>query len=64
MGLVEEQQKEELGVWIYDTWCGILLYADDIVMIAEDGEPLQRVLVVAGDYEKRWKFWHNKEKVK
>ena len=35
--------------WIDDTWSGILLYADDIVMMAEDGEQLQRMLDVAGD---------------
>ena len=36
--------------WVDDTWSGILLYANDIVMMAEDGEQLQRMLDVAGDY--------------
>ena len=50
--------------WVNDTWSGILLYADDIVMMAEDGEQLQRMLDVAGDYAKRWKLRFNSRKRK
>ena len=35
MGMVEELERENLGVKVSGVWCGALLYADDIVLIAE-----------------------------
>ena len=34
MGMVEELKGEKLGVELGGVWCGGLLYADDIVLIA------------------------------
>ncbi len=48
MGMVEELEGEHLRVKIGGLWCGALLYADDIVVLAESGEELQLMLDVVG----------------
>ena len=45
-------------------WCGALLYADDIVLIAESGEELQKMLDMVGRYAELWKFRFNARKSK
>ena len=45
-------------------WCGALLYADDIVLIAESGEELQKMLDMVGRYAEIWKFRFNARKSK
>ena len=47
MGMVE---RENLGVKVPGVWCGALLYADDIVLIAESGGELQKMLDMVGRY--------------
>ena len=34
MGMVEKLEEESLGVKEGDYWCGALLYADDVVLLA------------------------------
>ena len=61
MGMIEELQKEGLGVKIEGIWCGGLLYADGIVLIADSGEELQNVVQ---EYAKQWRFKFNARKSK
>ena len=35
-------------------WCRALLFADDVVMMAES-EELQRMIDIAGEYGRRWR---------
>ena len=44
MGMIEELERESLGVEVSGGWCGALLYADDNVLIAEACEELQKKL--------------------
>ena len=64
MGMVEELERENLGVKVSGVWCGALLYADDIVLIAESGEELQKMLDMVGRYAELWKFRFNAKKSK
>ena len=64
MGMVEELERESLGVKVSGVWCGTLLYADDIVLIAETGEELQKMLDMVGRYAEVWKFRFNARKSK
>ena len=43
MEMVEELERESLGVKVSGVWCGALLYANDIMLIAEAGEELQKI---------------------
>ena len=40
VGKVEELEKVGIGVKVDGMWCGALLYADDIVLIAKSGAEL------------------------
>ena len=51
-----------MGVGLGGVWCGGLLYADDIVLIAGSEEELQRMLNVVGLYAGEWKFRFNSKK--
>ena len=50
MGMVEELENSGLGVKEEEGWCGALLYADDIVLLAESPDELQRMLDTVGEY--------------
>ena len=64
MGMVEELERENLGVKVSGVWCGASIYADDIVLIAESGEELQKMLDMVGRYAELWKFRFNARKSK
>ena len=64
MEMVEELERESLGVKVSGVWCGALLYADDIGLIAEAGEELQKMLDMVGRYAEMWKFRFNARKSK
>jgi hypothetical protein len=58
-GLAEQLKNEGLGLQFYDRIVGILLYADDIVLLAETPEQLQRMLDIASQYASQWQFKFN-----
>ena len=62
--MVEELERENLGMKLSGVWCGALLYVDNIVPIAESGEELQKMLDVVGRYTEMWKFRFNARKSK
>ena len=62
--MVERLEEEGLGVKEGDYWCGALLYADDIVLLGESPEELQKMLDRMGQYAEEWKFSFNASKSK
>ena len=43
MGMVKELERAQLGVKLEEQRCGALMYADDIVLVADSGMELQTV---------------------
>ena len=37
MGMVEELERAQLGVKLEESWCGALMYVDDIVLVGTLG---------------------------
>ena len=64
MGMVEELEDSGLGVKEEEVWRGALLYADDIVLLAESPDELQRMLDTVGEYAEEWRFTFNAVKSK
>ena len=64
MGMVEKLEEEGLGVKEGDYRCGALLYADDVVLLAEAPDELQKMLDMVGQYAEEWKFSFNASKSK
>src|SRR6185503_11744143 len=65
-GLADEIKKAEIrGAKIVisrEERCGILMFADDIVLIAESREDLQRLMEITMDYSHMWRFSFNYDK--
>jgi len=65
-GLVEEIKKAGvIGAKIIisrEERCGILMFADDIVLIAEDREDLERLMEITVEYSRKWRFTFNYDK--
>ena len=51
-----------LGVRICDIQIGSLFWADDVVLIAEDKNELQKMLDIATTFSKRWRLAFNHDK--
>lgn len=64
-GLAEEIQRVNLGVQLMgykNDRLGILMYADDIALIARSRLELQKALEVIYEYSRKWRFTFNFEK--
>src|SRR6185503_19056886 len=64
-GLAEEIKKSGIGARIIICWrdsCGILMFADDIVLMAEDRADLERLMGITVAYSQKWRFRFNYEK--
>jgi hypothetical protein len=57
--LVDDLAARNLGVEVFGRRVGILLYADDIVLIAESAEQLQSMLDCTSAYATKWQFRFN-----
>ena len=64
MDMMKQLEERGLGVIMDGTWCGGLMYADDIVLLAETGAELQEMLDVVGHYAQEWRFRFNARKSK
>ena len=64
MDMMKQLEKRGLGVIMDGTWCRGLMYADDIVLLAETGAELQEMLDVVGHYAQEWRFCFNVQKSK
>jgi exonuclease III len=60
--LVKELRKLNAGIGIGDKQLCVLLYADDIVLMAEDMQRLQRLMKGVHDYSVKWRFEVNPSK--
>lgn len=58
-GLAEALQKAGLGVWIAGKQVPLLMYADDIIMLAATPLELQRMNAVATKYAHQHRFQYN-----
>jgi hypothetical protein len=64
-GIAKELKKNGFGIQLEegdDDKLGLLMYADDIVLIANDKEELQRMIDLVADYSRLWRFELNREK--
>ena len=61
MDMMKELEEKGLGVIMDGIWCGGLMYADDIVLLAETGDELQDVV---GHNAQEWRFRFNAQKSK
>ena len=69
-GLLQELRSQGLGVHITHkntlekTWVGALMYADDLVMLADTPAELQLMMDVIAKYARKWRFQINDGKTK
>jgi hypothetical protein len=61
-GLVLFLKNRGLGLWVYGSLVPLLLYADDIVLLAPTGDHLQRMLDALSEYARKWRFEVNIDK--
>ena len=61
-GLHGALRRAGLGVEVYGRLVPLLLYADDIVLLAKDSAELKRMLLVAAAYARTWRFSFNAKK--
>ena len=61
---VEELERAQLGVKLEERWCGALMYADYIVLVADTEMELQTMLEVVQAYVMRWRMKFNRSKSK
>ena len=61
-GLHAELHRAGLGVRVHGTLVPLLLYADDVVLMARSPAELQRMLTVLERYAARWRFQVNNTK--
>merc|ERR1712228_1163350 len=53
--LVEELKATNIGIDIGEVIVNALFYADDIILIAEKREDLQKLMDVVTDYSRKWR---------
>ena len=63
-GLAKEIKRKAQGVQIGEDRVTLLLYADDIVLLAETQKDLQDMLDIVTSYSKKWRFRVNPKKGK
>ena len=63
-GLARQIKEQCRGVVVDGIRVQLLLYADDIVLMAESAEELQSMLTILHDYSKKWRFDVNVGKTK
>ena len=64
MEMLKDLAGKRLGIEVEGTWCGGLLYADDIVLLMRDQVELQVMLDVVTKYAMKWRFRFNSKKSK
>ena len=62
--LAVELNKLKLGIKIGNTCISIILYADDVALLAENEENLKKMLCFVDQWCKKWKLGINSSKLK
>jgi hypothetical protein len=55
-GLQAELRRAGVGVWCFGRLVPLLMYADDICLLANDPAELQQALSITEDFARRWRF--------
>ena len=63
-GLAREIKKKGEGIRVGKRRVRLLMYADDVVLLAETSDDLQAMLNVVTEYSKQWRFRLNPKKGK
>jgi hypothetical protein len=58
-GLHTELRQAGVGVWVFGRLVPLLMYADDICILASDAAGLEQALRIIEDYARRWRFTIN-----
>ena len=61
-GLAKEINDKTKGIKVGERRVRLLLYADDIVLLAESAEDLQNMLDIVTKYSRQWRFRVNPKK--
>ena len=64
MDLVNELEDNGDRVRVEEAYCGMLMFADDMAMVAESEEGMGRTLDKANAYSRKWRFNFNEKKSK
>ena len=62
MDLVNELEASGDGVRVEEAYCGMLMFADDMAMVAESEEGMDRTLDKVDAYSRKWRFKFNEKK--
>jgi hypothetical protein len=54
--VVEEMKRLGLGVVVNGIWVGVMLYADDMALLARSAQELQSMINVVVEFSNRWRF--------
>ena len=54
--VAKDLEEQGLGVRHEGKWAGIMLYADDIVLLANDGPELQKMIDVLVNFSHKWRY--------
>lgn len=57
--LIEEINKNKLGIKIGEIYVGIIMYADDILLLADTKGKMQKLLKIVENYGKKWEIKFN-----
>ena len=63
-GMAERVKGEAKGIRWASKKLSILLFADDVVLMAEEEEDMEKMLKVVHEYSKEWRFQFNAQKCK
>ena len=63
MDLVNELEASGDRVRVEEAHCGMLMFADDMAMVAESEEGMDRMLDKVDAYSRKWRFKFKKSKV-
>ena len=63
-GLHDVLRKRGIGVWVYGRLVPVLMYADDLTLLATDQAMLSASLLAVEEYAANWRFEFNHDKSK